>query len=128
MAEHDAGQRLDFEVVHGVALLLREIAHLRLREFDVVEIALGHLRDGALDLLRRQPEILRRPVVEFLRQFADRRILALIDLRQDVFDRFAHLGVGGLDRARVHSALETTGHGFLHPVVRKQRHHSVFAG
>ena len=49
VAEHDAGQRLDFEVVHGVALLLREVAHLRLREFDVLEVALGHLRDGFFD-------------------------------------------------------------------------------
>ena len=32
VAEHDAGQRLDFEIVHGVALLLREIAHLGLGE------------------------------------------------------------------------------------------------
>ena len=50
VAEHDARQRLDLEVAHGVLLLLREVAHLRLRELDVVEVALGHLRDGALDL------------------------------------------------------------------------------
>ena len=31
-------------------LLLREVAHLRLRELDVVEVALGDLRDRALDL------------------------------------------------------------------------------
>ena len=99
MAEHDAGQRLDLEVVHGLALLLREVAHLGLREFDVLEVALAHLCDGFLDFLRRQLEILRRPVVEFLRQLADRRILARIDLRQDALDRFAHLGVGGLDGA-----------------------------
>ena len=49
MAEHDAGQRLDFEVAHRLLLLLREVAHLRLRELDVVEIALAHLADGALD-------------------------------------------------------------------------------
>ena len=110
VAEHDAGQRLDLQVVHGVLLLLREVAHLRLREPDVVEVALGDLRDRALDLLRRQPERGRRPVVEFLRQLADRHVLALLDLRQDAFDRLAHLGVGGLDRARVHSALEIAGH------------------
>ncbi len=110
VAEHDAGQRLDFEVVHGLALLLREVADLGLRELDVLEIALGNLRNRALDLGRRQLEILRRPFVEFLRQFADRRILAFVDLRQDAFDGLAHLGVGGLDRARVHSALEPTGH------------------
>ena len=51
VAEHDAGQRLDLEVAQRLLLLLREIAHLRLRELDVVEIALAHLPDGALDLL-----------------------------------------------------------------------------
>ncbi len=111
VAKHDAGQRLHFEIAHRFFLLLREIAHLRLGELDVLEVAFGHLRDGAFDVLRRQAEILRRPLVEFLRQLADRRVfLALVDLRQDVLDGLAHFGVGGLDRARVHSALEVTGH------------------
>ena len=48
VAEHDAGQRLDLEVAQRLLLLLREIAHLRLGEFDVVEVALLHLADGAL--------------------------------------------------------------------------------
>ena len=112
MAEHDAGQRFHFQVVHGVFLLLREIAHLGLREFDILEVALAHLRDGALDLGRRQAEILRRPVVEFLRQVGDRGVLARVDVGENVLHRFAHLGVGGLDRTRVHSALEPTGHGY----------------
>ena len=53
VTEDHAGQRLDLEILHGVALLLREAAHLRLREFDVVEIALGDLADRLLDFLRR---------------------------------------------------------------------------
>ena len=53
MAEDDAGQRLDLEVAHGLLLLLREVAHLRLGELDVVEVALGDLRDRALDLAAR---------------------------------------------------------------------------
>ena len=113
VAEHDTGEGLDFKVVHGLALLLREVADLGLRELDVLEIALGNLRNRALDLGRRQLEIFRRPFVEFLRQFADRYILALVDLRQDAFDGLAHLGVRGLDRARVHSALEPTRHGVV---------------
>ena len=44
VAEHDAGQRLDLQVLHRLLLLLREVAHLRLGELDVVEIALRHLR------------------------------------------------------------------------------------
>ena len=54
VAEHDAGQGLDLEVAHAVALRLREVAHLRLREPDVVEVALGDLADGLLDLLLAQ--------------------------------------------------------------------------
>ena len=53
MAEDDAGQRLDLEIAHGLLLLLREVAHLRLGELDVVEVALADLADGALDLRRR---------------------------------------------------------------------------
>ena len=46
VTKHDAGQRLDFEIVQVFALLLREIAHLGLGKLDVIEIALGHLRNG----------------------------------------------------------------------------------
>ena len=63
-----------------------------------------------LDLRRRQPEVLRRPIVEFLGQLADRGVLSFLDLRKDTFHRLAHLGVGGLDRARVHPALEPACH------------------
>ena len=111
VAEHHARQGLDLEIAHGLLLLLREIAHLRLRELDVVEVALADLPDGALDLVRRQLEGRRRPVVEFLRQVAHRRVASLLDVGEDAFDRLAHLGVGRLDFARVHSALEIAGHG-----------------
>ena len=87
-----------------------EVAHLGLREADVVEVALRHLRDRALDLGRRQPEVGRRPLVEFLRQLADRQVAARLDIGQDALDRRADLGIGGLDRARIHSALEPAGH------------------
>jgi hypothetical protein len=109
-AEHDTGQRLDFEVLHRFALLLGEIAHLRLRELDVLNIPLRHLRDRALDLPRRQAEIGRRPVVELLRQVLHRRVLARLDIGEDRLDRLAHPGVGGLDRAGIHSAFEIARH------------------
>ena len=109
--ENDARQRLDVEIAQRRLLRFREIAHLRLGEFDVVEIALLHLADGALHLGRRQLERSRRPIVEFLRQVAHRCVLARVDVGEDLLDRFAHLGVGRLDRACVHSALEMAGHG-----------------
>ena len=113
MAEHDARQRLDFEIAQRLFLLLREVAHLGLRKFDVVEIALTQLADGALDFSRRELEGRRRPVVEFVRQVAHGRVLARLDIGEDLLDRLAHLGVGSLDRACVHSALEVPGHVFL---------------
>ena len=113
MAEHDAGQGFDLEVEHGFALLLCEIPDLRLRELDVLDIPLWHLRDGALDLGGREVEILRRPLVEFLRQLADRVVLALLDLGEDGFHGLAHFRVGGLDRACVHSALQIASHGSI---------------
>jgi hypothetical protein len=101
------------EIAQSLALLLREVAHLRLRELDVVEVALGHLPDGALDLLCPQLERGRRPLVELLRQLAHGSVAARLDLGQDLLDRLPHGGVGGLDGARVHAALEITSHGCL---------------
>src|SRR5947199_5194731 len=40
-----------------IFLLLREAAHLRLRELDVVEIALRNLADGLLDLDRKSTRL-----------------------------------------------------------------------
>src|SRR5262249_10270946 len=113
MAEHDARQRLDLEVVHRFALLLGEVAYLRLRELNVLEVAFRDLRYRALDFLWPETKILRRPFVDFLRQFVNGRVLPLIDLREDAFDGFAHFGIGSLDRARIHSAFEPAGHGFV---------------
>jgi hypothetical protein len=38
VTENDAGQCLDFEVLDALALLLREIADLRLCEADVLDV------------------------------------------------------------------------------------------
>src|SRR4029453_6052247 len=113
VTEHDAGQRLDLEIAQRLLLLLGEIAYLRLRELDVVEVALAQPRYRALDLGRSELERGRRPVVELFRQLAHRRIAPSLDLSEDGFHRLAPLGIGGFDRARVHSALEIAGHGGL---------------
>ena len=89
VAEHHARQRLDLDVEHRFALMLREIAHLFLREPDVVEIAPRQLRQAVLDLGVGEPEILAVPLVELDRQFADRSIAALFDIGQNPFHRGA---------------------------------------
>ena len=111
VAEHHAGQRLDLEVAHRLLLLLREVAHLALRELDVLEVALADLRDRLVDLGVGQAKALRLPAVELLRQLADRRVAARLDVGEDLLDRRAHLRVRRLDGARVHSAFEPAGHG-----------------
>jgi hypothetical protein len=110
VSKHDARQRFHLELAQRLLLLLREIAHLRLREPDIVEIALAHLRDRALDLCRCELERGRRPIVKFLRQLTHRGVLARLDVGEDLFDRLAHLCIGRLDGACVHSALEVAGH------------------
>src|SRR5262249_45360660 len=121
VTQHDAGQRLDLEIAQGLLLLLREIAYLRLRELDVVEVALAQPRYRALRLRRGEPERGRGPSVEPLRELAHRRIAPRLDLGEDGFHRRPHLGVGGFDRARVHSALEIAGHGGLRFIVGRGR-------
>ena len=115
VAEDDARQRLHLEIAQGLALLLREVAHLGLRELDVVEVALGDLADGPLDLAVAELEGGRRPLVELLRQRAHGGIAAGLDLGQDLLDRLPHLGVGRLDGAGIHAALEITSHDSLLP-------------
>ena len=82
VAEHDAGQRLDLEVAHGLPLLLREVAHLRLRELDVLEVALGTCAIAFSISAGVSRKSCRRPVVELLRQLADRGVAARLDLRR----------------------------------------------
>ncbi len=76
MAEHHTRQRLDLDILERGALVLGEVAHLLLREADVVEIAARKLRQAVLDLGVGQPIVLAIPIVELHRQFAhglDRR-------------------------------------------------------
>src|SRR5262249_7086745 len=79
----------------------------------VAQVSLARPVYRALDLGRGELERGRRPVVELLRELAHRRIAPCLDLGEDCFHRLAHLGIGGFDRARVHSALEIAGHGGL---------------
>jgi len=125
--EHDPGKRLDFEVAQGLLLFLREIAHLRLGELDIVEVAPGQLCDRALDVGCAQPKPFRRPVIELLRQGAHCLVATGLDFGKDALHRGAHLGVGGLDRARVHSALEIMGHGHSSAVSCFLPAHSIIA-
>ena len=111
--QDDAGKRLDLEVQQGRLLLLREVAHLRLGEADVVEIAPGELGDGALDLLRGEPEACGRPAVELVGELPDRDVAARLDVGEDRLDRLANLRVGGLDGARIDPALEVASHDVL---------------
>ena len=75
--------------LHRLRADLREVAHLRLGELDVVEIAPGQLRQAVPDFGVGQPEILAVPLVEFDRQVAHRSIAARLDIGENAFHRGA---------------------------------------
>ena len=64
MAEDHPRQGCFLDILQGRPLDLGEIAHLRLGEADVVEIAQGHLLEAGLDLGRGQAVVLTVPTVE----------------------------------------------------------------
>ena len=71
----------------------------------------GRLSIRRLDLGRRQAEILRLPIVELHREFADRGVAAPHDIVQDRLDRLAHLAVGGEFFLLARAALQRADHG-----------------
>ena len=87
-------------------LVLGEVAHLRLREVDVVEVLLRQAGDAGLDLGVGQPEVLAVPVVELHRQLAHRRVAARLDVGENAFDRRPDLRVVLRPQRRVPAALE----------------------
>lgn len=106
MAENDARQCLDLDVADRLALLLREVADLGLREGNILDIPLAELRQAVLDLALREPVVLPVPFVERDRQFAHCSVAAGGDIRQDRLDGRSYLGVGRGDLGRVPSTLE----------------------
>ena len=116
VAEHDPGHRLDLDVEHRVALVLREAAHLLLGEADVGELAGGDAAHRPLDVLLGHPEGLGLPAVELRRELAHGGVAACLDVAEDALDDAAHLGVVvatlGLGLAR----LEDLGHGIVRRV------------
>ncbi len=90
MAENDARQRLDLDIEHRVALRLGKVAHLCLREPDVLQIARADLGDQRLDLVVAQAITVGAVVVEFLRHLAHGRIAARLDVLQRRLDGGAH--------------------------------------
>jgi hypothetical protein len=83
VAEEDAGQRLDLDLPHRVKLRLREPAHLRLHELDVVDDLRRQGRDDVLDLAGREQEAVGRPVVELGRVLAHGLVSAFADVGDD---------------------------------------------
>jgi hypothetical protein len=94
VAEHDAGQCLDFDIAHRGALKLGKMADLRLCEFDVLDRFGRHFGNQRLNLTGTQPKARRRPFVETLAEFAHCCIAAFRDVGDDRLDRAADLCVG----------------------------------
>ena len=111
MAEHHPRQRLDLDVAQRVLLVLREVAHLLLREADVVQVAGRQLRQAVADLGVRQAEVGAVPFVEADRHLPHRNIATRGNVGEDAFDRRADLRIVLGPCLGVAAALEVTCHG-----------------
>ena len=109
MTEHDTRQRLHLDILHRVALNTGKVAHLRLRERDVIDHLLGQRVVGCADVLRAQAEIIGTPLVELQRVFASRVIAAGSDVGYNGLHGRPDLGVGHRGGALGDAGLEVTG-------------------
>jgi hypothetical protein len=75
----DPRKRFDLEVRKTGQLLLGEIAHLRLGEADVIEVALADARNGPLDVSRAETKVLGGPSIELRGKRPDGGISVGID-------------------------------------------------
>ncbi|MOA23216.1 hypothetical protein D3C78_1438220 [compost metagenome] len=117
VAQHHAGVRLHFHVAHRVPLDLGEVAHLRLGERDVLDLARRQLLAGGLDLRARQAEVRGVPVVELAAVVPYGVVATGFDVADDVFDGSAHLGVVVGLYGGGPAALQIADHGFW-PCIR----------
>jgi len=109
VAELHARQGLDLDVADRRALVLGEVADLRLGELDVAEGLGGNAGEDRLDFALAQ--LLRRPLVEFLGVFAHRGVAALLHVGEDAFDGLTDLAVHLVGDGSGDAALEVGGHG-----------------
>ena len=93
MAEDNAWHRLDLDILQRVALCLREVANLFLRKSDVGELALRQFTHEVFDLVQRQAKALWRIAIEHRGQIAYRSVAPTFDIRKNLFDFGADLGV-----------------------------------
>jgi hypothetical protein len=113
MAEHDPGQSLDLDIFQRGALDLREMADLRLCEFDVVDRLRRDLGDEPDDLVLREFEARRRPFIEALAELAYCRIAAFGDIGDDRLNGAPDFGVGFFLSAGERRPFDVAGHAFL---------------
>ena len=118
VAQHHAGHRFDFDILHAVALNLREIAHLSLGEFDILALLRAQAVDCGIDFGLAQPVIIAIPAIELDAHLAQRRIAALLDVGQRGFDDIAHFAIGSRLHVGIRTALEILGHCKILPWTR----------
>ena len=91
VAEYHPRQGLDLDVLQRVALDLREVADLLLREQDVLAVLPGEFRQTGFDLVLAQTEVVTLPAVELDRHLAHGRIATSRDVVQRVLHDAADL-------------------------------------
>jgi hypothetical protein len=115
VAENDAGKRLDLDIPERVPLDLREIAHLRLGEFDILEITIGQLRETGFDLVFFQAIAFAIPLVELDGEFAHGRVSAFRNVGERLFHHGADSRVLFRDQFDIPPRLQNLCHHSLRP-------------
>jgi hypothetical protein len=93
VAEDHARARLDFDIVHRIALHPSEIPHLLLRELDVLDRLPVEACDAAVYLRLGQAVIIAVPLVETGGELAHGRVPAAFDVGEQLFDKVADLAI-----------------------------------
>src|SRR6266702_4179946 len=95
VAENDARQCFDFNVLYRRPLRLGEVAHLRLSELNVVDGLRGKLGETIFNLLLGQAKSGRVPFVELLGDFAQSSFAATLNIFDNAsYDVADLLGIG----------------------------------
>ena len=111
MPEHDARHGFNFDVAHGVALNLCEVADLLLGELDVGDGLAAERRHAAIDLGGAQAVSVAIPAVEADAEFTDGGVAAGLYIGENAFHGLADMGVALLPVACGGAVFQVYGHG-----------------
>ena len=108
--KHHAGHRLKLYISDAGALDLGEVAHLRLRELDVLPLLRSQAFDRLIDLGLRKLIVFAIPAIELDRHVAQGIIAALFDVGKGPFHGATDVTIALRFCGSGYAALEPDGH------------------